>query len=265
MRARNGLAFSLEGQGPAIVLLHALALDRSIWEPQVDVLQRIATLVRIDLRGMGESDVDGSSYTWREHATDVLEVLDELGVTRAVFVGHSYSAWIVARVFGIQPHRVAALAFSGAALTSLDNALGEGAAALGRAVGERGTDALLEAFGGRFTGATTARERPEVRNQVDAILGRSNPRGITATIAGMLRDASWAPPLEQITCPALVLAGREDVFITPSEQEHLAHRMPGGEFLSVEAGHTPQLEAPAATSDALRRLLVRSESPGPVC
>lgn len=262
MNTPRGLAFSVDGKGPALVLLHALALDRSIWQPQVDALQDIATLVRIDLRGMGESKQSRGGYTWQDHATDVLSVLDELHLPRAVFVGHSYSAWIAARIHQLQPQRVAAIAFSGAALTSLTGPLGESLAALGRAIQERGQPALMEAFKGRFTGATTARERPEVRDQVDAILARSDPQGVAATIDGMLQEADWNPPLVQITCPALVLAGRENPFIAPEEQARTAKRIKTSEFQLLEAGHTPQLEAPTATSQALRRLLARSNPDG---
>ena len=64
------------------------------------------------------------------------------------------------------------------------------------------------------------------------------------------------PDLECITCPTLVLCGRDDV-ITPLEMsKEIADGIPGAELVVLETcGHIPMLEWPEKTTDLLRHWL----------
>ena len=51
------LYYEIEGDGQTIVLLHAVGLDLTCWEAQVEVLAPRFRVLRVDLRGHGRSDV----------------------------------------------------------------------------------------------------------------------------------------------------------------------------------------------------------------
>lgn len=62
--------------------------------------------------------------------------------------------------------------------------------------------------------------------------------------------------LREVTCPALVLCGRDDALCPVHRHELMAALMPHATLHIVEnAGHLPTLEQPDETTDALRRWL----------
>ena len=49
------LAYDVAGSGPPLVLLHAGIVDRRMWDDVVPLLTDLATIIRYDARGFGES------------------------------------------------------------------------------------------------------------------------------------------------------------------------------------------------------------------
>ena len=84
------------GSGPAVVLAHGLTASRQGWFDfgYVEALRRDYRVLVMELRGHGQSDKPhtADAYT-REHVVgDVLAVLDDVGVDRAVYWGYSLGA-----------------------------------------------------------------------------------------------------------------------------------------------------------------------------
>jgi pimeloyl-ACP methyl ester carboxylesterase len=83
------LATDVEGHGPPLVLVHGLAEDRSFWDPLVPSLAGSATVVRVDLRGHGDSP-DGDGYELADMADDVEAAFTATGLPGLpLVVGHS--------------------------------------------------------------------------------------------------------------------------------------------------------------------------------
>src|SRR3954447_4102794 len=75
--------------GPPLVLLCSLGSTVDMWAPQRRELADEYRLITMDTRGHGGSPVPDGPYRIEDLAGDVLETLDDLGVTRASFVGVS--------------------------------------------------------------------------------------------------------------------------------------------------------------------------------
>src|SRR5215203_3145685 len=77
------------GNLPAVVLLHDLLADRSVWYPYRDALSPYYRVVVLDARGHGASaTLSNQWYTVAELAADVLTVLDAEELTHVHLVGH---------------------------------------------------------------------------------------------------------------------------------------------------------------------------------
>jgi pimeloyl-ACP methyl ester carboxylesterase len=94
----RGLRFHLAeaGEGDDVVLcLHGWPQHWYEWR---DLLPRLAAAghraIAMDLRGFGWSDAPPGGYEKENLATDVLAVLDELGLERVKLVGHDWGGWI---------------------------------------------------------------------------------------------------------------------------------------------------------------------------
>jgi len=84
------IAFDDIGAGdPAVVLVHGLFCNRTYYAAQAQHLAARHRVLTIDLRGHGASDVPDHGYSLDSLAGDVIRVCEEVGVSRAVFGGHS--------------------------------------------------------------------------------------------------------------------------------------------------------------------------------
>lgn len=66
-------------------------------------------VVAPDLRGRGHSNALPGPFGMQSHADDLVAVLDDAGVGRAVVVGHSMGAFVAATLVDLHPDRVAGL------------------------------------------------------------------------------------------------------------------------------------------------------------
>jgi len=96
VRAR-GIEFHLAeaGGGEDVVLcLHGWPQHWYEWRHLMPALADRHRVLALDLRGFGWSDAPRDGYEKENMATDVLAVLDELGLERVKLVGHDWGGWI---------------------------------------------------------------------------------------------------------------------------------------------------------------------------
>src|SRR5258708_5056780 len=96
VRAR-GLDFHVAeaGSGDDVVLcLHGWPQHWYEWRHLMPALADRHRVLALDLRGFGWSDAPRDGYEKEDMATDVLAVLDELGLERVKLVGHDWGGWI---------------------------------------------------------------------------------------------------------------------------------------------------------------------------
>lgn len=104
-----GIELDVEGDGPAVMLLHGFPDTGRLWRNQVPSLVEAGFQVIVpDLRGFGRSDkpAEVEAYSLPFLASDVLGVLDELGLERAHLVGHDWGAALAWGVAALAAERV---------------------------------------------------------------------------------------------------------------------------------------------------------------
>src|SRR5438067_3361512 len=97
------------GDGPPILLIHGLLMDRTMFEPQVEALRDRYRVITPDLRGHGASEHRAEEYTQWDLMEDHVALLDSLGVERAVWGGVSQGGFQSLRAALRHPDRVAGL------------------------------------------------------------------------------------------------------------------------------------------------------------
>lgn len=101
------LHFQQFGEGPNLVMIHGMTGNLAIWHLEiVPALMSEYRLATYDLRGHGYSDVPPTGYTTADHASDLRQLLDALGIERAHIMGHSFGADVALHFAIAYPDRV---------------------------------------------------------------------------------------------------------------------------------------------------------------
>src|SRR5262245_6388060 len=90
--------YRVEGNGPPVVLGHGITDSSDVFYERgyVAALKSKYRLVLIDARGHGQSDKphDHQSYAPEKYASDIVAVLDDLGIETVAYWGYSRGGWM---------------------------------------------------------------------------------------------------------------------------------------------------------------------------
>jgi len=249
------LAFDDAGAGPCVVLIHGHPFDRSLWQPQVEVLATEFRVVAPDLRGFGASPVTPHLVTLREYAQDVEELLARLGIECAAAVGLSMGGLVVMDLATTRPESWWALGLvttTAQPVTAQEQAVRHERADL---VERDGMQVLIDYM---HTGLYGPRAAPEVRSRVDSMMARAPVAGAAAALRGRAARPDYRPGLRELDIPTFVCTGSEDPWSNETVTNEIIDQLRRPELLVVEgAGHLPNLEAEDVFTSSLMEFLAR--------
>jgi 3-oxoadipate enol-lactonase len=101
----NLLYFTEQGSGPALLLVHGLMVTGEMFEPVIEHFAARRRVIVPDLRGHGRSRGLGPPYTAAQHAADLSQLLDHLGIDSTAVLGYSMGGAIAQQMFLDHPKR----------------------------------------------------------------------------------------------------------------------------------------------------------------
>ncbi|MCA3573006.1 MAG: alpha/beta fold hydrolase, partial [Aestuariivirga sp.] len=154
-------AFSVEGEGEPIFLIHGIGASRASFAGLVAHLKTEYRCISYDLRGHGASPVPRPPYTLDELVEDLEALRRELGIEKAHFAGHSLGGMIGPAYARKYPQHVLTLGlYSTAAFRTEDDAAKvNGVVAAMRA---KGIPQVLETLKDRWFTPEFAERKPDV-------------------------------------------------------------------------------------------------------
>jgi pimeloyl-ACP methyl ester carboxylesterase len=250
------LGFSDTGSGLPVVFLHPTPLDRDYWRSLAKELAGIRAIVP-DLRGHGVSELgsslpvggfarvpDAPVLTMAQLASDVLDLLDHLHLSKAILAGCSIGGYVLLELWRRAPERMRGLVFvCSKPQPDAEANLAKRAATIALAKSD-GVAAILDGMAQNLLGESARLDRPELITEVRARMTLST-EALIAVQAGLATRPDSVPTVSTIRAPILAIAGAEDSTVTSTEME--AFRLaPGGcEFhLLPGAGHLAAYEQP---------------------
>jgi 3-oxoadipate enol-lactonase len=262
--ASNGIAYDREGpRGELpVVYIHAGVADRAMWDPGWSGLAGERDVVRMDLRGFGESTVRPAGAL--SHPRDVLGALTEMGADRCHLVGASFGAGVAVEVALTRPSAVASLLLAAPAGSLLAEMTPDLRAFIDaeRAALERGDlDAAVEANLSWWVEGTH-RSADQVDPSVRERVRRMQRRAFEVTSGWDDVDESELEPpaldrLGEISVPVLVLMGGLDLDAVHDAAGRVTAGIADARRVDwPDAGHLPSMERPADFLDLLREWTV---------
>lgn len=225
LSARDGFPLGVQTGGaadaPALLLLQGQANSHVWWDGLRPAFGSEFRTITMDYRGTGRSRGKVGSWTTARFASDAVEVLDRLGVDRAVVYGTSMGGRIAQLIAVDHPDRVTALVLActtPGGLHAVDRGTGI-RRALARATPEDRQTILHELF------YTPAWPHPP---SASTLLGDRSMNALEAAahLRASDRHDAW-DALPSITAPTLILHGEDDRMTPVENAALLAERIPG--------------------------------------
>ncbi len=256
------------GEGPPLVLLHALAESALDWRWVVPALARTHSVYAPDLPGFGDSAKPLIDYSPAFFTRFISGYFDALGIERAAVAGNSLGGLVALRLALSEPERVSALGL-------IDSA------GLGRTVSHALRAPTLPGYGELAVAWAKTPLGAAQRAWLRANLLFAHPRLVPdewmaeqrrlAQLPGFL-EATLATlraqvglegqrevlveDLPALTMPTLVVWGaRDKVFPRQQAREAVSRLSEGSLALIPDCGHLPHVERPDHFADVLGRFL----------
>jgi sigma-B regulation protein RsbQ len=261
VRDRNDVRVSGAPGARPMVFAHGYGCDQHMWRYVTPHFTADHQVVTFDHVGFGNSDLtayDPARYgSLRGYAADVVEVLTELDLTDAVFVGHSVSAMIGVLAHAMAPERIGAMVMVGPSARYVDD--DDYVGGFSRAQLRELLDSLdanhlawSNLMGPQVMGNL---DRPELAAELTTAFCRTDP-DVARQFARISFLSDNRADLAGVDVPALVLQCSEDVIAPVTAGRFVHEHIAGSTFVQLAAtGHCPHLSAPEETSAAIRAWL----------
>lgn len=239
--------------GPWLVLLNGMSQSTASWMTHARHLRESMRVLTYDARGQYRSPLAGTRPGLDDHVSDLVALLDALGVQRAVACGFSHGARIALRLAATRPERVSALV-----LTST----GDDHDAMRRTIIRRWVEVLdrggLEAMAWCSLTDILGRDYLEaneayVEAMVRATLQRNHADALRVLLLAM---RSFPDPLQdavRVRCRALLMTSATDLLVSEDSARRLAAALPDVRHVVIgPSGHTVPIEQPEAWRSELQ-------------
>ena len=238
------LHFIKQGQGPAVVLSHALGCDLGMWDATADLLAAGHAVLRYDHRGHGQSEVVPGPCSIEDMADDAAALIAAQFDGPVHFVGLSMGGMVAQQIAVRHPELVASIVVANSSSCYDAAARGMWRARMDTVL-KLGMTAISEAamqrwFTPEFRADVHGRERVAA---LRAVLERTDAKAYAAACDAVSRiDFVRTNPL--IACPALVIAGTRDEATPPAMSEAICKSVSGAKLASLDAAHLSAVERP---------------------
>ncbi|HSV59044.1 MAG TPA: alpha/beta fold hydrolase [Variovorax sp.] len=233
-----------EGQGPMVVLSHALGCDLQMWDSVAALLAQTHTVLRYDHRNHGGSEVVAGPLAMETLAGDAAELIErEAAGTPVHFVGLSMGGMTAQALAVARPDLLASVVIANSSAHYPDQAPWQARVTTVRTQGIAAIAAgavarwLTPEYAATPEGAVRAKALHDTLVATDA-------EGYIAACNGVAA-IDFRESNRRHSRPTLVIAGTRDEATPPAMSEAMVAAIPGARLATIEAAHLSAVERPA--------------------
>jgi pimeloyl-ACP methyl ester carboxylesterase len=251
-------AYRDEGQGLAVMWLHAFPLDGEMWQPQLAALSAAGYRgLAIDLPGFGASTAL-PGWTIDSAADAIAELLLQLQIPAVVLGGESMGGYIALAFARRHPQQLAGLILADTRAAADDAAARKRREKMIEDLRQQGAAVVVDNLLSQLVSDHTRRRQPELVEQIRRMALRQTPDALIDALLALRDRPDASPHLSAIRVPTLVLVGEHDTITPPLAAARLAGSIHSAQLQYIpEAGHLSNLENPQAFNSAVLEFLQR--------
>ncbi|WP_214072113.1 alpha/beta fold hydrolase [Mucilaginibacter sp. dw_454] len=252
------LVFDDLGTGEVVFFVHGQPFNRSMWAPQIKTFSETHRLIIPDLRGYGDSisPKNNTIILLDELALDLLHLLEELHIAKAVFVGLSMGGQVVLELYRLAPRLFKGLVLADTDARAETEDSYKHRLELATKIKADGMEKFTDERIHLFMCDDTFKNNPEAVAHLREMMITTNAASSAAVQRGRAERRDHANLLSEINIPALIIVGEEDEF-TPIATAKFMHDRIKQSKLSIikNSGHIPNMEQPGAFNKVLADFL----------
>ncbi len=262
MKTLNGkIAYDSYGKNKerGIIFIHGFPFDKSMWSEQGRILSKDHFAVAFDLRGHGESDVGSGQYLIEFIVDDLFELMDQVGLRKAVVCGLSIGGYAAMRAIDREPSRI-----SGLILCDTKSAADSNAAKLNRAsqikmILEGKKSRFAEEMAHALFAPESFEKNKTAVNNIVSIMKSTDSSALIGTLVALAARMDMTESLERISVPTLIITGEKDRVATQTDAEFMKSRIKNSKLVLIHnAGHLSNLENNDEFNSALVNFLLEN-------
>lgn len=244
----NGITVCYDDIGTGmipIIFIHGFPFDKSSWQPQIEFLKKTQRVIAYDIRGFGKSTAGSVKTTISLFADDLIKLMDALQINKAVVCGLSMGGYILLNAVTHYPERFAAIILSDTqCIADSDEAKKKRYKTIDQ-IEAGGLNDFAEAFIKNIFCQESLKNNTELIQKIKNIIISTLPETITGTLSALAQRPEMCSSLNEISIPALILCGKEDIVTPLAQAESLHSSIPNSELYCIDkAGHMSNLEQP---------------------
>ena len=247
-------AYTIQGDGPPLFLIHGIGAARNTWAKAMPILTSRFTVITYDLRGHGASPMPESTFGLDDLVCDLEALREKLNIDSAHFAGHSLGGMIGPAYARLYPDRVLSLGLLSTAAfrTEEDSAKVWGVV---HAMQKDGIPDILPTLTDRwFTDAFIKNSAEVVEARLKQVI--ATDAEVFLNVFGIYAGTEMAPWIHEIDVPSLVLTGENDGGCNPRLNKQIAAALPNSELVILpDYKHSILLEAGDIVAEQIRRFI----------
>ena len=246
--------FLVEGKGDPITLIHGVGSNLKSWDHVVQRLKGNFTVLRMDLRGQGQSKGITDDCTLENFVDDVLEAMDNAGFGKSHLIGFSLGG-MIAQLFALtHPERINRLALI-SSVAGRNPEEKKRLADRAKTIREEGIGAVIGASDKRwFTDAFRQANPEKVEKRLKQLL--ANDPASYAIAYRIFAESEVGDRIHAIPHQTLVATGEHDVGSNTRMAKFMHDQIQNSELVIFpELRHSLLVEAPDLVADLLLKFL----------
>ncbi len=207
---KKKIHYSDVGKGDAIVLLHGFLESLEMWDEFSKELKKDFRVICIDLPGFGASEMIAEIHSMEMFADCVKAVLDHLGISDCVMIGHSMGGYVSLEFAEKHPLKGLGIFHSHASGDDPEKKKNRNRAI--SVIKQNHVGFIKEFIPDLFANENVKKFSKEIKILKERA-GRISKEAILAAMVGMRDRESKLEVLSKIDVPVLFIAGKQDIHI----------------------------------------------------